>query len=156
LTSQQYAALSNQESLKQAELEKLIDRQAFLMAEMNSLDADIVREKNEYPRERGKSSPLWRKKGLNLNIPFARKKAISPQAGKSYRRFENRAKNLQETEENLSLLQQEEEEIRKSEALRNQSQAELQEMESLVNGEEESFLSLRKNSVYTQRLESQG
>jgi len=156
LTSQQYAALSNKESLKQAELGKLKDRQAFLMAEMNSVDADIVAKKTNLQAEEEKFTFL-EKKRLELEYSIREEENNSVRRKEKINDLEIQSeKALKEMDENLSRLQLEEEEITKSEALKSQSQAELQEMEVLLKGEEEKFSQLKKDFAFIRKdLESQ-
>ena len=156
LTSQQYAALSNKESLKQAELGKLKDRQAFLMAEMNSVDADIVAKKTNLQEEEEKFTAL-EKKRLELEYSMREEENNSVRRKEKIGDLEKQSENaLKEMEENLSRLQLEEEEITKSEALKSKAQAELQEMEALLKGEEEKLSQLKKDfALIRSDLESQ-
>ena len=145
LTSQQYAALSNKEALRQTELEKLKDRQAFLMAEMNSVDADIVAKKMKLQGDEENFVALEKKK-LELEYAMREEENNSARKKEKIGDLEKQSeKALKETEENLSRLRFEEEEITKSEALKNRFHAELQGMEFLLKGEEEKLSQLKKD-----------
>ena len=156
LTSQQYVALSNNESLKQAEMGKLKERQAFLMAEMNSVDADIVAKKANLQAEEEKFTVL-EKKRLELEYSMRDEENNIARKKEKIGDLEKQGeKALKAMEENLSRLHLEEEEITKSEALKSRSQAELQDMESLLKGEEEKLSQLKKDfSLIHSDLESQ-
>ncbi len=156
LTSQQYAALSNKESLKQAELGKLKDRQAFLIAEMNSVEADIVAKKTNLQGEEEKFTALD-KKIRDLQYSMREEENNSVRKQEKLGDLEKQSeKALKEMDENLSRLRLEEEEITKSEALKSQSQADLQEMEALLKGEEEKLSQLKKDFAFIRTdLESQ-
>ncbi|HPD61068.1 MAG TPA: chromosome segregation protein SMC, partial [Thermodesulfobacteriota bacterium] len=156
LTSQQYVALSNQESLKQAEMGKLKDRQAFLMAEMNSVDTDIVAKKTNLQAEEEKFTGLEKKR---LELEYAMRDEENNIARKKEKigdLAKQSEKALKDMEDNLARLRLEEEEITKSEALKTRFQAELQDLESILKREEDKLSLLKRDfALIRSDLESQ-
>jgi len=126
------------------------------MAEMNSVDADIVAKKANLQAEEEKFTVL-EKKRLELEYSMRDEENNIARKKEKIGDLEKQGeKALKAMEENLSRLHLEEEEITKSEALKSRSQAELQDMESLLKGEEEKLSQLKKDfSLIHSDLESQ-
>ncbi|MCX8012413.1 MAG: hypothetical protein N3A64_04605, partial [Desulfobacterota bacterium] len=150
LTSQQYLSLSNSESKKRMELDKMKQQQDHLMAEEKILEAKVVAKKTELQEEEEKFSVLQKKK-MELEYSLREEENNLNRKNEKIADLKNqKEKTSRVIEENLLRLRVEEEEVIKAEILKSELKERLKEMEKRLATEEE-ILSHLKNELATVR-----
>jgi chromosome segregation protein len=145
LAAQKYTALANDQSRKETKLEEIKDRQAFLMAEMNRINAEIVARKTRLQEDEEKFTDTERRK-IAIEYSLKEEENKIERMKEKVRDLEKQQKKAtQEMEEHMSYLQQEEKEIEKSNVLKSQLQEEVRGLEAYLQREEEELSALKKD-----------